>query len=197
MDVCGTQPNILIVRKQRDERVLRAFDDIVSHLKSKYPEATVFSPSSDAALRRKCNKFSESRDPPKIDLVITLGGDGTILRASSLFKNGPVPPVLSFSLGTLGFLLPFHIDSFPRALQHVFEGKYTILHRMRLACRLLDRDGALMPTSPPEGYQLMNEVTIHRGRSPHLSIMDAFVDGQHLTEAVVRRSPSGVPEQLN
>lgn len=43
----------------------------------------------------------------KIDLVVTLGGDGTILHASSLFSTGAVPPVLSFSMGTLGFLLPF------------------------------------------------------------------------------------------
>lgn len=42
-----------------------------------------------------------------IDLIVTLGGDGTILHASSLFKVGAVPPVLSFSMGTLGFLLPF------------------------------------------------------------------------------------------
>lgn len=42
-----------------------------------------------------------------IDLVVTLGGDGTILHASSLFSAGAVPPVLSFSMGTLGFLLPF------------------------------------------------------------------------------------------
>ena len=46
-------------------------------------------------------------DAEAIDLVITLGGDGTILHASSLFKVGAVPPVLSFSMGTLGFLLPF------------------------------------------------------------------------------------------
>lgn len=38
---------------------------------------------------------------------MTLGGDGTILHASSLFSAGAVPPVLSFSMGTLGFLLPF------------------------------------------------------------------------------------------
>jgi NAD kinase len=43
----------------------------------------------------------------KIGLVVTLGGDGTILHASSLFSVGAVPPVLSFSMGTLGFLLPF------------------------------------------------------------------------------------------
>lgn len=42
-----------------------------------------------------------------VDLVMTLGGDGTILHAASLFSHGAVPPVLSFSMGTLGFLLPF------------------------------------------------------------------------------------------
>lgn len=46
-----------------------------------------------------------------IDLIVTLGGDGTILHASSLFKVGAVPPVLSFSMGTLGFLLPFRVLS--------------------------------------------------------------------------------------
>lgn len=51
--------------------------------------------------------FTTGQGAHKIDLVITLGGDGTILHASSLFKVGAVPPVLSFSMGTLGFLLPF------------------------------------------------------------------------------------------
>jgi hypothetical protein len=41
------------------------------------------------------------------DLVITLGGDGTILHTSHLFGAGECPPVLSFSMGSLGFLLPF------------------------------------------------------------------------------------------
>ena len=42
-----------------------------------------------------------------VDAIITLGGDGTILHATSLFSSTYVPPILSFSLGTLGFLLPF------------------------------------------------------------------------------------------
>jgi hypothetical protein len=36
----------------------------------------------------------------------------------------------------------------------------------------------------------MNEVALHRGRSPHLSVVDAFVNGQHLTEAVVSAKAS-------
>lgn len=41
----------------------------------------------------------------------------------------------------------------------------------------------------------MNEVTLHRGRSPHLNIIDAYVNGQHLTEAVVGSFPR--PHALN
>lgn len=41
----------------------------------------------------------------------------------------------------------------------------------------------------------MNEVTLHRGRSPHLNIIDAYVNGQHLTEAVVGSLPR--PQALN
>ena len=47
-----------------------------------------------------------------VDAIVTLGGDGTILHATSLFSSTYVPPVLSFSLGTLGFLLPFSVPFF-------------------------------------------------------------------------------------
>lgn len=39
-------------------------------------------------------------------------------------------------------------------------------------------------------WQVMNEVALHRGRSPHLDTIDVFVDGQHLTECVVRKNIS-------
>jgi|SRR5258706_10626156 len=42
----------------------------------------------------------------------------------------------------------------------------------------------------------MNEVTLHRGRSPHLNIIDAYVNGQHLTEAVVGFFSSAAGSQL-
>jgi len=119
----------------------------------------------------------------KIDLVVTLGGDGTILHASSLFSVGAVPPVLSFSMGTLGFLLPFHIDDFAKALETVFEGKATILNRMRLSCTFYDHESEKIGTDDV-AWQVMNEVALHRGSSPHLNTIDIFVDGQHLTEAV-------------
>lgn len=40
-------------------------------------------------------------------LIISCGGDGTLLHVSSIFQEGPCPPVLPFSLGSLGFLSSF------------------------------------------------------------------------------------------
>ena len=44
-----------------------------------------------------------------VDLVVTIGGDGTVLWTGQLFE-GPCPPVISFSMGSMGFLTPFHAD---------------------------------------------------------------------------------------
>lgn len=127
----------------------------------------------------------------KVDLVVTLGGDGTILHASSLFDQSPVPPVLSFSMGTLGFLLPWHIDSFKKALADVVASKVTLLLRMRLKQTVHNADGSVVQ-SQGAGHavgetHLMNEVTLHRGRQPHMTTIDAFVDGKHLTQAIVSK----------
>lgn len=57
----------------------------------------------------------------KTDLVATFGGDGTILRASSLFATSPsVPPILSFSMGTLGFLNEWNFGEFKRAFRELY-----------------------------------------------------------------------------
>ncbi|KAI0262568.1 ATP-NAD kinase [Gloeopeniophorella convolvens] len=172
--------SILIVNKLRTKPVIDAIESFLTHLRSNYPHVKVFHED-----RKDIPDGVEvwRPDADKIDLVITLGGDGTILHASSLFRVGAVPPVLSFSMGTLGFLLPFHVDDFSKALESVFQGKATVLYRMRLSCEFSDKNGNKIGNEG-EDWQVMNEVALHRGASSHLNTIDAFVDGQHLTEAV-------------
>ncbi|KAI0044245.1 ATP-NAD kinase [Auriscalpium vulgare] len=178
----ATVKGILIVNKLRTKPVIDAIDSFLQHVRTNYPNVRVFH-EDRKDIPQNVEVWRPGEDAEKIDLVITLGGDGTILHASSLFKVGAVPPVLSFSMGTLGFLLPFHVDDFAKALESVFQGKATVLYRMRLSCTFLDKDGKLMGNDG-EDWQVMNEVALHRGSSPHLNTIDAYVDGQHLTEAV-------------
>ncbi|EPS93898.1 hypothetical protein FOMPIDRAFT_1038975 [Fomitopsis schrenkii] len=174
--------SVLIVNKHRTKLVVEAIDSLLAYIRQQYPRVRVFHedrPDIPAGVE----VWRPGPDAERIDLVVTLGGDGTILHASSLFKMGAVPPVLSFSMGTLGFLLPFHIDDYAKALDSAFAGGATVLHRMRLSCRFHGSDGERLE-GQAQDWQVMNEIALHRGSSAHLNTIDIFVDGQHLTEAV-------------
>lgn len=68
--------------------------------------------------------------PHSFDFIITLGGDGTVLYASWLFQ-GIVPPVISFSLGSLGFLTKFDFSRFHSTLTEAFLQGVTVSLRLR------------------------------------------------------------------
>ena len=55
----------------------------------------------------------------RLDWVITLGGDGTVLWTCSILGNGPVPPLVPFAMGSLGFMTPFAMDRMQRVLTKV------------------------------------------------------------------------------
>jgi NADH kinase len=88
--------------------------------------------------------------------VITLGGDGTLLHASSLFQS-QVPPILSFSLGSLGFLVPFNFDDFQNTLSRILIDvldPMPVLFRMRLAARY-------SKTDPSTGERITSPCNLH------------------------------------
>ncbi|KAK3403582.1 ATP-NAD kinase-like domain-containing protein [Sordaria brevicollis] len=68
--------------------------------------------------------------PQTADFVITLGGDGTVLFASWLFQR-IVPPVLSFALGSLGFLTKFDFDKYQETLTAAFTEGVNVALRLR------------------------------------------------------------------
>ncbi|KAL7925348.1 ATP-NAD kinase-like domain-containing protein [Trichoderma austrokoningii] len=74
--------------------------------------------------------------PHSFDFVITLGGDGTVLYASWLFQR-IVPPVLSFALGSLGFLTKFEFDDYKPILNSAFTKGVTVSLRLRFECTVM------------------------------------------------------------
>jgi len=83
----------------------------------------------DKRLRYWSNDMCRTK-PHSFDFVVTLGGDGTVLYASWLFQR-IVPPVLSFALGSLGFLTKFDYDEFQETLTKSFRDGVTISLRLR------------------------------------------------------------------
>lgn len=73
--------------------------------------------------------------PNDIDLIITLGGDGTLLYAASLFQYS-MPPIIAFSMGSLGFLTAHPITSYKGTIDTVLTGNSLLMLRSRLRCKL-------------------------------------------------------------
>ncbi|KAF9933215.1 NADH kinase pos5 [Linnemannia zychae] len=197
---------ILIIKKPNDELTDKALIDVATWIKAKYPHTNIVVEPDVAENFAKSLPFiytipEGNRDEYTrvTDLVVTLGGDGTILHTSSLF-NSAVPPVISFSMGTLGFLLPYHINNYQTALAKLIEKQNaSLLLRMRLKCTLHGPDGRRLQAKDGSGrindITVMNEVNLHRGRYPHLTSIGCFVDGHMITEAVadglIIASPTG------
>ncbi|KUI54039.1 NAD(+) kinase [Cytospora mali] len=119
--------------------------------------------------------------PEKFDLVLTLGGDGTVLFTSWLFQR-IVPPVLSFSLGSLGFLTTFEYDRFKDHLSRVMgDDGMKINLRMRFTCTVY-RDGKMdREMEEGEQFEVLNELVIDRGPSPYVSNLELYGDNELLT----------------
>ena len=134
----------------------------------------------------------------KADLMITLGGDGTILHAVGMFNKKTVPPILPISLGTLGFLLPYQISDFDEAFQNIINNKSKVIYRTRLACYLKEKILKREKSESSKNYEkvfAMNDIFIYRGNSPHLLNLDIYIDGEKLTTAiadgVILSTPTG------
>ncbi|KDN47560.1 hypothetical protein K437DRAFT_255837 [Tilletiaria anomala UBC 951] len=84
-----------------------------------------------------------SRHPQLFDFVVTLGGDGTVLFASWMFQR-IVPPVLPFSLGSLGFLTNFNFEDYAKVMKSALEDGIRVNLRMRFTATVYR---AVMPTS--------------------------------------------------
>ncbi|XP_065881049.1 NAD kinase 2, chloroplastic [Euphorbia lathyris] len=131
----------------------------------------------------------------RVDFVACLGGDGVILHASNLFR-GAVPPVVSFNLGSLGFLTSHNFDGYKKDLRQVIHGNNTvdgvyITLRMRLRCEIF-RNGKAMPGKV---FDVLNEVVVDRGSNPYLSKVECYEHDRLITkvqgDGVIVATPTG------
>jgi len=201
-----TQPpkNVLIIKKKGDSRVTNSVRDVILYMQEQYPHMNIIVedhvweqmgsqfpnlvPFQESTCDFRLNTGERSLLHRKTDFVVTVGGDGSILHVSSLFDQHPVPPVLSFSMGTLGFLLPYDISSFKDAIADVIQSRFFLQLRMRMCMTLWSENPDRCLWLPGEQQcrelHFMNEVVLHRGREPHMTTMDAFVNGEHLTRTI-------------
>jgi NAD+ kinase len=149
-----------------------AFDEaeaISAYLKDKGMDAP-FGSLYDEDLRKRV-KTGE------FDMLIAVGGDGSLLRAGHLCAPCGVP-ILGVNLGRLGFLLQVGRKDWREYLEKLFSGEAWIENRMMLRAEHI-RAGELLG-----GLNALNEVVVARGQNLRPVRLNASVDGRHLTSYV-------------
>ena len=190
---------IMVITKARDNSLITLTKQLVEWLLESHPHIVVFVDTKLQQSKRFGVAPSNSlkywtkrlvkKQPELFDLVVTLGGDGTVLYASTLFQH-IAPPVLPFSLGSLGFLTNFQFHEFKHILNRCIESGVKANLRMRLTCRVHSSDGKLIGQ-----YQTLNELVVDRGPSPYVTQLELYGDGSLLTiaqaDGLIIATPTG------
>ncbi len=110
----------------------------------------------------------------RLDMLVTLGGDGSMLRAARMASPHGIP-ILGVNLGRLGFLAEVQPQEWPERLRQVLAGDYWVEERMMVHAECW-RDQETLGS-----YEALNDVVISRGSLARVVRLPTYIDGGFLT----------------
>lgn len=137
----------------------------------------------EADLAAKCETRSASDFEKRADMVMTFGGDGTLLATARTLMGSDVP-IMGVNVGKLGFLAEFPVSELDEAIMDVLKGNY----------RIVDRTTLMVEFNGATSYAL-NEVLIERSAEAKMIAVRAFVNEHHVADyradGVIIATPTG------
>jgi len=223
------RPRTVLVLKKLGTELLPPLLEVVSFLSEEEGLSVLVEPAVEREIETRSPELlvggSVSSFKPeearrlhsRVDFVVCLGGDGVILHCSNLFA-GPVPPVVAFAFGSLGFLTSHTFEQHRSVLRSIIGtprsersagetsstsapsggaggaggsvGNFVTL-RMRLRATIC-RGGHPVPSKT---FEVLNEVVVNRGISPYLSNIQCYERGRLITrvqaDGVMISTPTG------
>jgi NAD+ kinase len=110
------------------------------------------------------------------DLLLSIGGDGTILRAAQAIVPG-LTPITGINMGKLGFMTELVVDGVTEKLAPLLQGEGWIDERFLLEAELSPAEGE----EEPRKFYALNDVVLARGEVARVIYVDASIDGEPLT----------------
>lgn len=117
---------------------------------------------------------------PHVDLLVTLGGDGTLLRAARMGARYDVP-MLGVKMGRLGFLAEVQPTDWQGPLQRMLGGDYWIEQRLMVRVRVERPDPVTGESVCTCAYDALNDVVLSRGNLARVVRISAELDDSYLT----------------
>jgi NAD+ kinase len=136
------------------------------------------------------NGSSQTREEmvAKVDLLIVLGGDGTLLAAARTLHGHSIP-ILAVNLGGLGFLTSVTLDELYPVLESVIDGKHRTTNRMMLDAEIVHMN------KPSEMQCALNDAVANKAALARMLDFDVAVDGNHVgryrADGLIVATPTG------
>ncbi|MEK7672724.1 MAG: NAD(+)/NADH kinase [Patescibacteria group bacterium] len=176
-----TKRNIIEVTKNAN--VLKA---VVKYLKEQGKE--IYFDNNSARLYKNKEGYKKEELMKKVDLCITLGGDGTILKTARRVSYKKVI-VFGINLGTLGFLTECNPDKIFECLKKILEGNYAVDKRSLLRVTVY-RKGEKLKT-----FLALNDAVINQGAFARLITLDLEINGRKMVkfkaDGLIVATPTG------
>ena len=148
----------------------------------------IFLDTGTAAIINETSSYEKREISQQADLLIVLGGDGTLLSVAQAAHPYNIP-ILAVNLGSLGFLAEISIDELYPTLENILADKFEIENRMLLnAC--IWRNGEKV-----EDHNVLNDVVINKGVVARVINLQVLVNGQYMTsyraDGLIIATPTG------
>ncbi len=128
-----------------------------------------------------------SRMAKECEIIISMGGDGTLLATSREIGSADTP-ILGINLGSLGFLTQVSADEVESRLQEIVDGKHRIETRMLL-------EASVVGDPEDSRYFALNDIVVDRGSLARLIQLDLFVNDEFIStyraDGLVICTPTG------
>src|SRR6185295_17190990 len=135
---------------------------------------------------RSCSKKEMAA---KADLIISLGGDGTLLNIAPLIER-PDVPILGMNLGGLGFITETGADEIESVLTNTLDGNYEVEKRMTLEVRVQSNNA-----TGSCRFRILNDAVIAKGARSRIILLETHIGGKYLctyrADGLIISTPTG------
>lgn len=177
---------IAIVVKPHASEVAGITKMIIEYLEGEGKEVLLEERTSSVIDSPSCVSHDEIRE--KADLLIVLGGDGTLISTNRIISGKNIP-ILGINLGRLGFLTETKVDEALETVKKVLSGNYKYDNRMKLTSEIYEGKKSVFET------EVMNDIVINKGALARIIDIEVSIDGQFVNlyraDGLIVSTPSG------
>jgi NAD+ kinase len=176
-----------IISKPKKSEIREVVPPLIRWLREREVEACI-DKETGTILESTEKCLTRNEMPGQVDLLIVLGGDGTLLATARALNRKPVP-ILAVNLGGLGFLTVITLEELYPTLEEVLGGNFRSERRVQLEGELIRADEAIT------SFLALNDVVLNKGAIARILDFDLRVNGQFIStyksDGLIVSTPTG------